>query len=213
MATCATRRNIPRSIAISIGICTVLYVLITLSVDASIGAAGAVKARDYALAQAAEPLFGDAGVYLTVAIAVVATLSGLLASIYSVSRLYSMLQSMHLAPSLPSSVTHQPLLITAGLAITLTALFDLSRISALGVFFYLSMDVAIQWGVLRHLREKTRVQVWRPVATLVIDATLLTTFAIVKVQTDLLTVSVVVVIAVAIFAGQAIATKRRQAAS
>lgn len=205
------KRNIPRSIAISIGICTVLYVLITLSVDASIGAAGAVKARDYALAQAAEPLFGDAGVYLTVAIAVVATLSGLLASIYSVSRLYSMLQSMHLAPSLPSSVTHQPLLITAGLAITLTALFDLSRISALGVFFYLSMDVAIQWGVLRHLREQTRVQVWRPVATLVIDATLLTTFAIVKVQTDLLTVSVVVVIAVAIFAGQAIATRRRAA--
>ena len=145
------------------------------------------------------------------AIAVVATLSGLLASIYSVSRLYSMLQSMHLAPSLPSSVTHQPLLITAGLAITLTALFDLSRISALGVFFYLSMDVAIQWGVLRHLREQTRVQVWRPVATLVIDATLLTTFAIVKVQTDLLTVSVVVVIAVAIFAGQAIATRRRAA--
>jgi hypothetical protein len=55
------KRNIVRSILISLAICTVLYVLITLSVEASIGVQGAVDARDYALAQAAEPLFGAWG--------------------------------------------------------------------------------------------------------------------------------------------------------
>ena len=101
-------RNIARSIIISLTICTVLYLLIALSVESSIGAAGAVDARDYALAQAAEPLFGAWGVGITVAMAVVATLSGLLASLYSVSRPYAMLQDMGQAPSLPAKVPHQP---------------------------------------------------------------------------------------------------------
>jgi len=98
----------------------VLYLLITVSVESSIGANGAVDARDYALAQAAEPLFGARGVGITVALAVVATLSGLLASRYSVSRLFAMLQEMRQAPSLPDKVSHQPMIITAGLDIVVT---------------------------------------------------------------------------------------------
>jgi amino acid transporter len=96
------KKNIARSIVISLLICTVLYLLVTVSVESSIGAKGAVGARDYALAQAAEPLFGAWGVGITVAIAVVAALSGFLASPYSVSRLYGMSQEMRQAPSLPT---------------------------------------------------------------------------------------------------------------
>jgi L-asparagine transporter-like permease len=96
------------------------------------------------------------GVGITVTIAVVATLSGLLASLYSVSRLYAMLQNTHRAPSLPQSVRHQPMIVTAGLAILVTVLLDLSRIASMGVFLYLSMDVAVQWGVTSHLLSKLR---------------------------------------------------------
>ncbi len=206
------KRNIARSIAISISICAALYLLITLSVDASIGPVGAVKARDYALAQAAEPLFGNAGVWLTVAIAVVATLSGLLASLYSVSRLYAMLQSMRLAPSLPARIHHQPLLITASAAIILTALFDLSRIAAIGVFLYLCMDLAIQWGVLRRLRTSIQANMWRPALTIAIDVTILTAFLIMKVRTDLLTVGAAATIAIAIFVSQAWAARHKNQA-
>jgi len=35
----------------------------------------------------------------------------------------------------------------------LTVFFDLSRIAAMGIIFYLIMDIAIHWGVLRHLRK------------------------------------------------------------
>ncbi len=202
-------RNIARSIAISIAICAVLYLLITVSVAASIGASGAVEARDYALAEAAEPLFGAWGVGITVAVAVVATLSGLLASLFSVSRLYGMLQDMGQAPSLPARVPHQPLLTTAGAAIVLTAVFDLSSIAALGVFLYLTMDIAVQWGVLARLREKLDARRWLPVATIVLDAAILTAFAIEKVRSDLLTVAVAAGIAAVVFAGQAVAVRRR----
>lgn len=204
-------RNIARSIMISIVICAVLYLLITLSVGASIGASGAVDARDYALAEAADPLFGAWGVRITVAVAVIATLSGLLASLFSVSRLYAMLQDMRQAPSLPARVPHQPLLITAAAAIVLTALFDLSRIAALGVFLYLTMDIAVQWGVLRRLRDKIDARRWLPIATILLDAVILAAFTISKVRTDLLTVAVAAAIAAIIFVAQWVVVRRERA--
>ncbi len=203
------KRNLARSIVISLLICTVLYLLITVSVESSIGAKGAVEARDYALAQAAEPLFGAWGVGVTVAIAVVATLSGLLASLYSVSRLYAMLQDMRQAPSLPSRVPQQPMIITAGLAILATAFLDLTQIASMGAFLYLAMDIAVQWGVIRHLRSKIHATVWMPVLTIALDLAILIPFAILKVQSDLLTVIVAVAVATTIIAAQILTVRAR----
>ncbi|WP_010204902.1 APC family permease [Salinibacterium sp. PAMC 21357] len=205
------KRNIARSILISLAICTVLYLLITVTVSSSIGASGAVDARNYALAQAAEPFFGAWGVGITVAIAVVATLSGLLASLYSVSRLYAMLQKIRQAPSLPKSVPQQPMVITAGLAILVTVFLDLSQIASMGVFLYLTMDMAVQWGVIRHLRSKIKARIWLPALTIVLDLAILVPFAILKVQSDLFTVMVAAVVAAAIIAAQVIAVRARSA--
>jgi len=203
------KRNIARSILISLAICTFLYLLITVSVSSSIGASGAVDARNYALAQAAEPFFGAWGVGITVAIAVVATLSGLLASLYSVSRLYGMLQEMKQAPSLPKSVPHQPMIITAGLAILVTVFLDLSQIASMGVFLYLTMDMAVQWGVIRRLRAKIEARIWLPVLTIVLDLAILIPFAVLKIQSDLFTVIVAAVVAAAIVAAQVVTVRTR----
>lgn len=200
-------RNLARSIGISIAICAVIYLLISLAVGSSIGAAGAVDARDYALAESAEPLFGAWGVGITVAVAVVATLSGLLASLYSVSRLLGMLQDMRQAPRLPSRVPHQPLFITAGLAMLVTAFLDLSRIAALGVFLYLSMDIAVQWGVARRLRTKIAATWWLPILVIGLDAAILIAFATIKIPTDPLTVIVALVVAAVIFVAQGFAVR------
>lgn len=203
------KKNIARSIAISLLICTVLYLLITVSVESSIGAKGAVDARDYALAQAAEPLFGAWGVGITVAIAVVATLSGLLASLYSVSRLYSMLQDMRQAPSLPDNVSHQPMIITAGLAILATAFLDLTQIASMGAFLYLAMDIAVQWGVIRHLRGKVDAKPWIPALSIALDLAILIPFTVLKVQNDILTVIVAASVAAAIILAQVITIHAR----
>ncbi|WP_339618247.1 APC family permease [uncultured Salinibacterium sp.] len=205
------KRNIARSILISLAICTVLYLLITVTVSSSIGASGAVDARNYALAQAAEPFFGTWGVGITVVIAVVATLSGLLASLYSVSRLYAMLQKIRQAPSLPKSVPQQPMVITAGLAILVTVFLDLSQIASMGVFLYLTMDMAVQWGVIRHLRSKIKARIWLPALTIVLDLAILVPFAILKIQSDLFTVMVAAVVAAAIITAQVIAVRARSA--
>jgi trk system potassium uptake protein TrkH len=91
--------------------------LITVAVTASLTVPQIIGARDYALAEAAKPMFGSWGVTLTVIIAVVATLSGLIASLFSVSKLYDMLRDMGQVPGLPGAGGHQSLYITAGLAI------------------------------------------------------------------------------------------------
>lgn len=98
-------RNIGRSILISIALCTVIYLLITVSVTGSLTVPQIIDSRDYALAEAAEPLFGSWGVGLTVAIAVVATLSGLMASLFAVSRLYAMLRDMGQDPACQGTPT------------------------------------------------------------------------------------------------------------
>lgn len=148
------------------------------------------------------------GVGITVAIAVIATLSGLLASLYSVSRLYAVLQDMKQAPSVPKRISHQPMIITAGLGILATAFLDLSQIASMGAFLYLAMDISVQWGVIRHLRSKIQANAWVPVLTIVLDLAILVPFTALKLQNDLLTV-IAASVAAAIIVAQAVAARVR----
>ena len=75
-----------RSIIISIGICTVVYVTLALSVAGALSIEEIIVAKDYALAAAAKPVFGNWGSILTIILAMVATISGVIASVYSASR-------------------------------------------------------------------------------------------------------------------------------
>ncbi|MDZ4267920.1 MAG: APC family permease [Mycobacterium sp.] len=206
------RRNIARSIVIAIALCTVIYLLLAVAVAGSLSVPEIVRARDYALAEAAAPLFGPWGVWLTVAIAVVATLSGLVASLFAVSRLYDMLREMDQVPGLPNTVNRQSLLITAALAIVTATAFDLSQIASLGAMLYLSMDIAIHWGVIRHLKDEVDAKVWVPAVAIALDLLVLVPFVVMKFRTDLLTLGITAAVAVAIVVGQWLAVRQRSTA-
>lgn len=91
--------------------------------------------------------FGDYGVWFTVAIAIVATASGLFASVFAVSRMLAMLTDMQLIPhshfGMSGSIQKHTLAYTVSAAGLLAAFFDLSRIASLGAIFYLVMDIVI----------------------------------------------------------------------
>ncbi len=87
-------RNIGRSIVLSVLICTLIYVALALSVAANLGIPEIIAAKDYALAEAARPVFGEWGLWFTVILAIIATVSGLIASVFSASRLLAMLARM-----------------------------------------------------------------------------------------------------------------------
>lgn len=181
-------RNVSRAIVLSIGICVVVYVLVALAVAGNLSLSEIVEARDYSLARAAEPALGRYGVWFTVVLAMVATSSGIIASIFAVSRMLAMLTNMRLVPhshfGMPGTIQRHTLVYTVVLGVVLTAFFDLSRIAALGILFYLTMDIAIHWGVLRHLRQKVGASTAMLVIAIVLDVTVLGAFVYRKAVSD-----------------------------
>ncbi len=91
-------KNVGRAIMISLVICVVVYMLVALGVGSTLTVDQIVTAKDYSLAEAARPTLGDYGVWFTVGIAIVATSSGLFASIFAVSRMLAMLTDMNIIP-------------------------------------------------------------------------------------------------------------------
>lgn len=91
-------KNVGRAIVISLLICTVIYLLVSFAVSSSLSIPEIIKAKNYSLAEAARPAFGDYGLWFTVGIAIVATISGIIASIFAVSRMTTMLTNMKLIP-------------------------------------------------------------------------------------------------------------------
>ena len=165
-----------------------------------------VAARDYSLAEAAEPALGQTGFFLTVILAAVATASGVLASVFAVSRMLAMLTDMKLVPhshfGMPGSVQKHTLVYTIGLAMFLTIFFDLSRIASLGAIFYIIMDIAVHWGVFRYLRKEINANSFVLLTAIVMDIVVLGAFLMIKAQTDMLVIYVSVIAIAFIFIGE-----------
>ncbi|ORE90756.1 APC family permease [Aurantimonas sp. 22II-16-19i] len=181
-------RNVGRAIVWSIAVCVVVYLLVAFAVGSSLPLDRIVAAKDYALAEAAQPALGQTGFYLTVALALVATASGLVASVFAVSRMLAMLSDMKMIPhshfGMPGRIKDHTLVYTVVIAAFLTVFFDLSRIASLGAFFYLVMDMIIHFGVFRHLREDIGAKGWVLLTAVVLDASVLAAFTGMKWQSD-----------------------------
>ncbi len=200
------KKNIGRSIIISLSVCLVVYLLIAFAVAGNLSVAEIIKHRDYALAEAARPAFGQWGTYFTIGLAIVATISGLIASTFAVSRMLAMLSEMNLVPhmhfGMPGNIQKHTLVYTVVIAITLTGLFDLSRIASLGAIFYIVMDIAVHWAVLRHVREKVEANRWIPTTALFLDVVILSAFLWMKANSDLLVIWVALGGILFIFVGE-----------
>jgi amino acid transporter len=200
------KKNIGRAITISLLICVVLYLLVGFAVAGGLSVEEVIKAKDYALAEAARPILGRWGVWFTVGIAIIATVSGVIASVFAVSRMLAMLTDMELVPhrhfGMPGRIQKHTLVYTIILAIILTIFLDLSRIAAIGAIFYIIMDMAVHWGVLRHLRSEVNASMWVLVLALVLDSVVLTALCTVKATTDPLVLFVSGVGIALIFGGE-----------
>lgn len=179
-------KNIGRSIIISIIICAIIYVCLALAVAGALSVDEIIIAKDYALAAAAKPIFGDWGSIFTIFLAIIATVSGVIASVYSAARMLGMLGRMKQVPGL-NKVKNQnkfALIFTVSLAIILTILFDLTRIASIGAIFYLIMDIAIHWGLFRLLKNKVKFNPIIPIIAIIMDVVILGAFLYLKYITD-----------------------------
>jgi len=185
-------------------ICVVVYLLVAFAVGSSLSLDEIITAKDYALAEAAKPTLGSTGLYLTVLLAMLATASGLLASVFAVSRMLAMLTDMKMIPhshfGMSGPVREHTLVYTVVLATLLAIFFDLSRIASLGVFFYLVMDILIHWGVFRNLRSLIGAKQPILLTAIVLDAVVLSVFTLLKLQSDPAIVALAVIAIASVFA-------------
>lgn len=181
-------RNVGRAIMLSLAICVVVYMAVCFAVGSALTIPEIVAARDYSLAEAARPIVGQYGVWFTVGIAIVATTSGILASMFAVSRMLTMLTEMKLIPhrhfGMPGDMHTHLLVYTAVAAGLLAAFFDLGRIATMGAVFYLVMDMVVQWGIWRHLREDVGASAPILLTAFVLDGLALAAIVIVKGGSD-----------------------------
>lgn len=75
------KKNVSRAIIISILISLFIYLLVSWAVSSSLSINEIINAKNYALAEAAKPAFGGFGLIFTVVIAILATISGIIASV------------------------------------------------------------------------------------------------------------------------------------
>lgn len=187
--------------------------MVALAVRGNLTIAEIVEARDYALSEAARPAFGRFGVWITVGFAVVATVSGVIASVFAVSRMLAMLTDMKLVPhshfGMPGDIQKHALVYTIILAMLLTLLFDLGRIASLGAIFYLILDFVIHLGIYRHLRHQIGANGTVLLIALGLDAVVLGAFVWVKITTDLLVIWASLLGLGGLFAGERLYLRRR----
>ncbi len=181
-------RNVGRAIILSIALCVVVYLLVAFGVGSSLTIDKIIAAKDYSLAEAAKPALGQVGFLLTVLLAVVATASAVLASVFAVSRMLAMLTDMKMIPhshfGMSGPIQRHTLVYTVVIASFLAVFFDLSRIASLGAFFYLTMDMLVHWGVWRFRRAEIGASGVVLLAALGFDAIVLVAFTAMKMQSD-----------------------------
>lgn len=210
-------KNVGRAIIFSIAICVVVYLLVALGVAANLPLPEIIRTKNYALAEAARPAFGDMGLLLTVVLAIIATVSGVIASTFAVSRMLAMLTDMKLVPhrhfGMSGTIQRHTLVYTIVLAMFLTALFDLTRIASLGAILYLTMDILVHWGVFRHLRQKIGASPAILIAAIIVDVVVLGAFLIIKAQSDMLIIYLSVIVMFAVFGGEKLFLKTKTGSS
>lgn len=199
-------RNAGRAIIIAISICVVVYFLVAMAVAGNLSLTEIIESKNYALAEAARPTFGDFGLWFTVILAIIATVSGVIASAFAVSRMLAMLTDMKLVPhkhfKMPGDIQKHTLVYTILLAMFLTSFFDLSRIAALGAIFYVIMDIAIHFGIYKNLRNRIKANPLILIGAIVMDVIVLGAFLYVKATSGTLIIYVAIISITLVFLGE-----------
>lgn len=140
-------KTLPRAYYSAVGFVIALYVLVSLVTVGHLAVDKIVAAKDYALAEAARPLLGQAGFTIIAIAAMLSTASAINATLYGTSRLsYCIARADELPDLLERNVWGQPiwgLLISAGLTLIVANAFDLTSIATLGSAGFLLIFAAV----------------------------------------------------------------------
>jgi hypothetical protein len=167
-----------------------------------------IAAKDYALAEAARPTLGKYGVWFTVGLAILATITVCIGSVFAVSRMTTMLTDMNLIPhshfGMEGTVHRHMLIYIIVIGITLTIIFDIGRIASIGAIFYIVMDIIFQFGILKNIKKEIDAKTPILIGSMVFDIAVLAAFIWFKINSDLPILLITLVSIIFIFVAEKI---------
>jgi amino acid transporter len=156
-ADMADRRALPRAYFTAVGAVVVLYVAVAAATVGNLPIPRIVASRDYALAEAARPVLGQAGLVLIAVAAVLSTASAINATLYGAARVsYVIAKEGELPGAFERRAWNQPiegLALTAGATLVVANLFDLSSIATMGSAGFLAIFAMVNIANARRAKE------------------------------------------------------------
>jgi amino acid transporter len=130
------KRELPRAMALSLGITTALYVLIAIGVFGTLTVPEVIGYGETAIAEAARPELGDAGFKAMAIAALLSTASCTNATLYASENLCNSLAEIGVFPPFLGAASrlgkHGGLLVTTALALVIANLAELGAIASVG---------------------------------------------------------------------------------
>jgi len=145
-------KTLPRAMVASILLVMLLYVAISFAVFGNLPVQKVMVAKDFALAQAALPVFGQIGFSVVAVTALIATASAINANLYAVTNVTYHLAKDGELPSLygkPIAHSREGLIVSGVFIIVSLLLFDLSEIAAIGSISILFIHAVTHIGHLK----------------------------------------------------------------
>jgi len=145
-----------RAMMVAIILVMVLYVAVTFAVFGNLSLAEIIKAQDYALAEAAKPVFGHIGFTVMAVAALISTASSINANLYAVTNVtYQMAKNGELPKIYERNVWHssEGLVVSTVFLIAFVLFFDLTEIAAIGSISILFIHALVHIGHLLKINE------------------------------------------------------------
>jgi len=150
------KQTMLRAMTITILIVGALYILTSISVLGNLPLAEVIKTKDYALAQAAEPIFGPIGFKIMAATALLATASAINATLYAATEIgYTLAKDGDLPKNYTYNVFHsfQGLIISGLLIIPMILFLNLSQVTTIAALVVLVIQGLTHVGHLLRIKE------------------------------------------------------------
>jgi amino acid transporter len=165
-------KTLPRAIFISILITMTIYATLSFAVFGNLEVNEVVKAKDYALAEAAKPAFGMAGFTIIAIAALFSTSSSINAVLYAANNItYQMARNGELPNFFAKQIgkTREGLVVTMLFTTLLVLFLDLLQIAALGSITVLFIHAITHLGhlkIIKNTRASTTLVILAFVSTL-----------------------------------------------
>jgi len=150
------QKTVLKAMIIAISLVMLLYVWVTFAVFGNLPLDEIIKAQDYALAEAAKPVFGETGFTIMAIAALISTASSINANLYAVTNTtYQMAKNGELPKVYQRNVWHssEGLIVSTVILIIFVLFFNLNEISAIGSISILFIHGLVHIGHLFKINK------------------------------------------------------------